>query len=267
MERFMPLSVEMCFKNLTELPEIALNTTYLSCKSNKLTTLPDLPPRLTNLICNHNQITCLPTLPPTIWSLEINKNCLTELPELPNGIKYLVCDFNQLTRLPVLPPTLSSLGCSNNRLTELPELPPSMTFLSCVGNPIKHIPHLPLMLKSMYLDSPHTIPPIPKGVEMMVIRSMAKLDVSSFKNIIDHLPRLPAVQFAGNPYRGTVMHEMMKCTQYGFSMSVLKYMQACPYFDKRLVLNLMVKTQMICANLRQLPVNADMIILIRSFVF
>jgi Leucine-rich repeat (LRR) protein len=267
MERFVPVCVDLCRKNLTELPEIALNTTYLECKSNQLTSLPDLPPRLNNLVCSYNQITRLPTLPPTIWSLDANRNCLTEIPELPHGIKYLVCDFNQLTRLPVLPPTLSSLACSNNCLTELPELPPSMTFLSCGSNPIKHIPCLPRMLKSMYLDSPYTIPAIPRNVEMIVIRSMAKLDVPSFMHLIDHLPRLPALQFAGNPYRGTVTNEILNCAQHGFCMSVLKYMQACPYFDKTVVLNLIVKTHMISANLHQLPINTDMILHIRSFVF
>ncbi len=143
-----------------------------------------------------------------------------------------------------------------------------MTFLSCGGNPIKHIPSLPRMLKSMYLDSPHTIPPIPKNVEMMVIRSMAKLDASSFMHIIDHLPRLPALQFAGNPYRGTVMNEILNCTQYGFCMSVLKYMYDCPYFDKTQVIQLKVTTRMICANLaRQLPLSEYVNKYVIAFVF
>lgn len=259
--------IELNEKNLMELPEIAPTITYLTCNGNYLTILPDLPPLLTGLECRFNKITRIPSLPPTIWNIDARHNLLTELPQLPQGIKRLDCVSNKLTCLPALPSSLISLACADNRLTELPELPPGLTFLSCIGNPIKHIPVLPRMLKTMYVDSPHTIPSIPNNLEFMVIRSMAKLDAPSFKNIIDHLPRLPGVQFTTNPYRGYILDEILKCVKNGFCISVLKYMYDCPYFDKTLVTNLMVKTHTICANLRQLPVNQDMIVHIQSFVF
>jgi hypothetical protein len=140
-----------------------------------------------------------------------------------------------------------------------------MSFLVCGGSPIKHIPEMPHRMRTVYLGSPHTVPPIPKNVEVLVL-SMDKLDATSFKHVIDHLYRLAPQQYACNPYRGTVVDEILRCTQYGHQMSVLKYMYDSPYFDKIHVMNLKVKTRMIRKILRQW-MNADVISHLIPFVF
>jgi len=128
-----------------------------------------------------------------------------------------------LLEIPELPPPVCRV---HTKLIRLPNFPPEMTFLSC-GGPIKHIPELPRKMKSVYLG------PIPKNVEMLVL-SMDKLDECSFKHVFDQ-PRLAEKSFAGNPYRGTVLEEILRCTQYGHRMRILKYMYDSPYFDKGLV--------------------------------
>lgn len=263
---FIPVSLELNSQDLGKLPEIAPNVTYLRCGYNKLETLPTLPAGLTGLECHRNQIKSLPALPDGLWNMDVSNNPLTHLPHLPPTLKYLVVNGNNLFEIPELPPKLGSLSCANNpHLTKLPKIPPEMTFLSCRGSPIKDIPPLPDRLQSLYVGSPRTVPPIPKNVMMFVI-SMDRLDDASFKHVMDHLPRLAPKQFADNPYRGTVMDEILRCTQHGHRMSVLKYMYDSPYFDKVHVMERKVNTRMICKNLRQLT-NADVMSYLMSFVF
>lgn len=266
MARFVPVSIELKSKGLDVLPDIASNVTYLTCGWNRLTSIRHLPPELTGLESSHNQLVFICELPERLWNMDLSHNVLSHIPKLPRGLKYLILNGNDLLEIPELPPTLSSLSCAHNpKLTRLPNFPPEMTFLSCGGSPIKHIPELPRKMKSVYLGSPHTIPPIPKNVEMLVL-SMDKLDERSFKHVFDHLPRLAAKSFAGNPYRGTVLEEILRCTQYGHRMRILKYMYDSPYFDKGLVMERKVKTFAIWRNLRQLPIH-DAISHVKSFVF
>ena len=263
---FIPVSLELNSQDLGKLPEIAPNVTYLRCGYNKLETLPTLPAGLTGLECPRNQINSLPELPERLWNMNVSNNPLTSLPNLPPSLKYLVVNGNNLFEIPELPPKLGSLSCANNpNLSRLPHFPPEMTFLSCGGSPIKDIPPLPNRLQSLYVGSPRTVPPIPKNVNMLVL-SADRLDDDSFKHVIDHLPRLAPKQFADNPYRGTVMDEILRCTQHGHRMRVMKYMYDSPYFDKVHVMERKVKTVEIGKNLRQL-MNADVMSYLMSFVF
>ena len=266
MEPFKPVCVEWKSQGLKELPEIVPNVTYLRCGWNHLETIPTLPSGLTGLECPHNQIKTLPELPEGLWNMDVSNNPLTSLPNLPPSLKYLVVNGNNLFEIPELPPKLGSLSCANNpNLSRLPHFPPEMNFLSCRGSPIKDIPPLPNRLQSLYVGSPRTIPPIPKNVMMFVI-STDRLDDASFKHVMDHLHHLAPKQFADNPYRGTVMDEILRCTQHGHRMRVLKYMYDSPYFDKVHVMERKVKTRMICKNLRQL-MNADVMSYLMPFVF
>jgi hypothetical protein len=263
---FIPVSLELNSQDLGKLPEIAPNVTYLRCGYNKLETIPTLPSGLTGLECPRNQINSLPELPEGLWNLDASKNKLNTLPKLPLRLKYLSVNGNDLFEMPELPPTLGSLSCANNpNLTRLPKFPPEMTFLSCGGSPIKDIPELPSRMKSLYVGSPRTVPPFPKNVEMLVI-STDRLDDDSFKHVLDHLPRLAPKQFADVPYRGTVVDEILRCTQHGHRMRVLKYMYESPYFDNALVTERKVKTVTIHKNLRQM-MNADVMSYLMSFVF
>ena len=262
---FNPVCVDWKSQGLKELPEIAPNVTYLCCGWNHLETIPTLPSGLTGLECPHNRIKTLPELPERLWNMDVSNNPLNYLPKLPR-LKYLVVNGNDLFEMPELPPTLGSLSCANNpNLTRLPKFPPEMTFLSCGGSPIKDIPELPSRMKSLYVGSPRTVPSIPKNVEMLVI-STDCLDDASFKHVMDHLPRLAPKQFANNPYRGTVVEEILRCTQHGHRMRVLKYMYDSPYFDNALVMERKVKAITIGKNLRQL-MNTDVMSYLMTFVF
>jgi Leucine-rich repeat (LRR) protein len=84
------------------------------CDNNQLTTLPNLPAELTYLYCHDNQLTALPDLPTTLTSLHCDNNNLTALPDLPAGLRRLFCENNQLTSLPDLPTGLRVFLCNNN---------------------------------------------------------------------------------------------------------------------------------------------------------
>ena len=94
--------------DLTELPPLRDNVTYLACSNNRLTKLPEhLPETLTFLNCWNNRLTRLPEqLPNTLTDLRCNNNRLTRLPEhLPNSLKILTTNNNYLTKLPKHLPT------------------------------------------------------------------------------------------------------------------------------------------------------------------
>jgi len=119
------IEISLDFKRLTYLPNLSRFTCLKSLNIcyNNLTSLPELPKSLEELYCRHNQLTFLPELPESLIYLHCSDNQLTFLPELPKSIKYLNCAYNQLTFLPKLPENLRHIICYNNQLTFLPELP------------------------------------------------------------------------------------------------------------------------------------------------
>lgn len=147
------LSLICSGNQLSSLPALPNNLTYLSCNENQLTTLPTLPNSLLTLSCDYNQLTSLPALPSGLKILFCQINQLTALPTLPNTLTDLYCIRNLLTSLPALPSSLKKIECRGNQLTSLPTLPNGLTELTCYANQISSLPTLPTTLTKLYLDA------------------------------------------------------------------------------------------------------------------
>jgi Leucine-rich repeat (LRR) protein len=155
--------------DLTELPPLPADLTYLNCDYNKLTSLSGLPAGLTELNCSDNQLIALsglpsgltrlvcssnpfaslPIFPESLLELSITNIGLTVLPPLPSNLKYLCCTHNKLKYLSGLPDSLIILDCGSNKLVTLPDLPTSLIRLDCGANKLLSLPDLPASLRAL----------------------------------------------------------------------------------------------------------------------
>lgn len=201
---------------------------------------------------SNKEFKTLPDLPDGIKFLWCENNLLTNLPVLP-ALKILNVSHNLLTELPSLPETLLNLHCDNNQIKVLPPLPESLVFLSCLGNPIDVVPELPPNLRTLYVSHPTHLPTLHKNLTNPLFYSLKRLDDDSFIRLIDHLP---------NMSYDRVLAELM--WRDVSRIAVLRRMLTSPWFDRKLVVECLVKLAEINTNLGQ-KVNADVVSLILSY--
>ncbi len=172
--------LDLCYLQLTELPNIPSNCQILCCNFNELITLPPLP-NCQELYCDNNKLEILPLLP-NCEILYCHNNMLTTLPALPNCIR-LNCQSNQLTNLPELI-NCQNLFCSDNKLTNLPTLP-NCHRLDCEHNQLTTLPEL-LNCETLYCYN-NLLVSLPPLLNCEILKCQ--------RNQLTSLPRLPEFPF------------------------------------------------------------------------
>ncbi len=161
--------------------------THLECIGNQLTSLPPLPPNLTYINFDYNQINVWPALPSTVTDVEALNNLLPSISSLPPNLQIFSCDNNKLSNLPTLPASLKELYCGANTLTTLPTLPQGLEILRCGYMPSLTLPAFPNTL--IHLECPNndyvTLPALPPNLQKLYCAS----------NKLIQLPVLPNTLF------------------------------------------------------------------------
>ena len=137
--------------NITSLPPLPSNTTYLILSKTQVTSLPEsLPPNLEGLDISDTRITRLPKLPGTLQLLFLRNTQVTSLPELPANLQQLSINNTGITQLPALPGSLFQLNISNSGVTRLPEpLPHHLAYLDVAGTPMTSLPTILPYLRTL----------------------------------------------------------------------------------------------------------------------
>lgn len=178
-----------------------VNLTNLNISNNSLEIII-FPPHVTKIDISDCQLSHIPELPITVEYFDCNDNYLEYLPDFPSYLTYANCAKNKMDNLPKINEGLIEFHCNNNSINSIDDLPNSIQTLNGSNNFITHVTHLPqhlcaidltnnelvklrcelpLGLKTLILSKNmlHTIPPLPNGIENIVVDDN-QLNMDSF---------------------------------------------------------------------------------------